>query len=178
MGFDKIKLFKGKKGISDEIFFNVFEIILAIIVIVSLLNFINDVSEQTIFEKDYLARDMALLINTLYTAPGDVSYTYNENAPKSKFIYEFSPNKVEVYGKEEALQQNHPFYMFAENKYISLAYTTIETDFIPVLVPFKDSYRVGEKGIVKMNVIKSNNQISISKGSLSEESSAGRGASD
>ena len=126
MGFDKINLFKGKKGISDEVFFNIFELILAMIVIVSLLKFINDVSEQTIFEKNYLARDMALLINTLYTAPGDVSYIYNEDTANFKFIYGFMPNKVEVYEKEEALQQNHPFYPFAENKKIKFGYDKIE----------------------------------------------------
>ncbi|MBI2655904.1 hypothetical protein HYX06_05790 [Candidatus Woesearchaeota archaeon] len=177
MDFRKIRMFKGKKGISDEVFFNMFELVLAGIVIFSLYNFINDVSKQTIFEKNYLARDMALLINTLYTAPGDVSYTYNENAAKSKFIYGFSPNKVEVYEKEEALQQNHPFYLFAENKDIALTYTSIETDLIPVRIPFKDAYRVVEEGLVKMNIVKSNNQIIISKGSLSEES-VRAGASD
>ncbi len=126
MGFGKIKMFRGKKGISDEVFFNIFELILAGIVIFSLYNFINDVSEKTIFEKNYIARDMALLVNTLYAAPGDVSYIYNEDTDKFKFVYGFMPNKVEVYEKEEALQQNHPFYPFAENKKMMFDYGTIE----------------------------------------------------
>ncbi|MBI4452422.1 hypothetical protein HY637_03260 [Candidatus Woesearchaeota archaeon] len=126
MDFSRIKIFKCKKGMSDELFFTIFEVILVAIITVALYNFITDVSEKTIFEKNYLARDMALLINTLYAAPGEVSYAYNEDTTKFKLIYKFSPNKIEVYEKEEALQQNHPFYLFAENKNMEFGYGEIE----------------------------------------------------
>ena len=43
-------IFNNKNGVNQELFFNIFEVVLAFIVILSLFYFINDVAKQTIFE--------------------------------------------------------------------------------------------------------------------------------
>jgi len=108
------KFFNNKKGISHDLFFNVFELILAAIVIIALLQFVNDVAEQTIFAKNYFARDMSLLVNALYAAPGDVAYIYNEDT--SKFIFGFSNNKLTVYEQGDSEDNRNIFYFYAENE--------------------------------------------------------------
>lgn len=116
-------IFKNKKAstISHDLFFNVFELVLAIIVILALFNFVSDVAKQTIFEKNYLARDMAILINILYSAPGDVAYYYDENT--DKFTFDFQPNKIVIYKPED--KENPQSYPFAENKNMQFRYNTL-----------------------------------------------------
>ena len=106
-------IFKNRKGISHDLFFNVFELILAFIVILALLNFVSDVAEQTIFKKHYLARDISLLVNTLYAAPISADYTYDEDM--KELILEFSENRISIYGEGEE-EGVRPFYLFGEDK--------------------------------------------------------------
>ena len=149
-------LFSSKKAISHEMFLNVFELVLAAIVILALLSFVKSVVNNSIFEKNYLSRDTSILLNTIYSAPGDVSYSYKENTGKSSFILKFSPGRVEVndasdhksvldyvsgvnilskkgegksHEKEDEKSNTHVFYLFAANKDFTLTYATIETGF-------------------------------------------------
>jgi hypothetical protein len=123
----KILFFNDKKGLSHTIFFNVFELILAFIVALALFNFITDIAEQTIFEKNYLVRDLSLLINTLYAAPGEVVYNYTEDV--SKFTLDFTVSKITIYQKgredEEDDSDETIFYLFSENKNIPFEYKTL-----------------------------------------------------
>jgi len=116
-------LFKYKNGISHDLFFNVFELILAAIVIIALFRFVNDVAEQTIFAKNYFARDISLLVNALYAAPGKVTYTYAENT--SKFILDFNDNKLTVYEEGDSEDKRNIFYLYAENKNLPFQDTTL-----------------------------------------------------
>ena len=181
-----ISILRNKKAISYEVFFDAFQVILGIIVALAIVNFVQSVVERTIFEKNYLARDLGTLTNTLYSAPGDVNYDYKENTGKFAFIFGFSPNKVEVKDatsaeksilrtilkttsgigqrdlssegeqdpshEAEQAELNAPaFYLFGEDKKIAFSYTNIESD----------------EGTVSLNFVKSNNQITVSKGNPS-----------
>ncbi|MEK6947427.1 MAG: hypothetical protein AABX32_07515 [Nanoarchaeota archaeon] len=150
-------LFRNKKAISNELFFNVFELVLAAIVILALYNFINSVVDSTIFEKNYLARDLAMLTNTVYSSPGDLSYIYSENSGKHMFIFDFKHNSVQVTDKSSAgLSSSIPgkentdstlpaSYPFAENKNLA---------FGPVIVD-------GDEGLIKIGFIKSEGGVNV-----------------
>ena len=140
----KIHIFNNRKGLSHELFFNVFELVLASIVLLSLLYFVNDIAKQTIFEKNYMARDIAVLLNTLYAAPGEVTYNYNEKV--EYFSFDFSNNEVKVYGKDDK-ESTNIFYPFAQNKN----------------VPFQDKKLTYEKESVKIKFQKSRDFMSASK---------------
>ena len=107
-------LFNSKKGISNDLFFNVFEYMLAFVVLVALFQFVNEIIEQTIFEKNYLARDIALLVNTLSAAPGEITYTYNEDT--SKFLVEFNENVIIVYEADKDPDLRNTFYIYGEHE--------------------------------------------------------------
>jgi len=106
-------IFSNKKGIIHDLFFNVFELILAFIVILSLLNFVSDVAEQTLFRKNYLARDISLLVNTLYAAPAKVEYVYDGDM--KDMVIEFSENRIRVHRVDEKEQGVRALYLFGEN---------------------------------------------------------------
>ena len=118
-----ISIFNDKRGIAHELFFNIFELVLAAIVLLALLYFINDVAAQTIFEKNYMARDLAALTNKIYAAPGEVTYNYNENVQDFKF--DFVGNKIEVSGVQDKDSTN-VFYLFAKNTNMPMADKTLE----------------------------------------------------
>jgi len=118
-------IFNNKKGLSHELFFNIFELTLAAMIALALFLFVSDVAEQTIFQKNFLVRDLALVVNTLYTAPGDVVFNYGEDT--SKFTLEFTENKITV-TRKGVEDNSNIFYLFAENKKIPFLYKTLTFD--------------------------------------------------
>lgn len=165
-------IFHGKKGVTHDLFFNLFEFLLFGFVILALLFFIRDVSNQTIFEKNYLARDLATVSNAVYAAPGDVVYTYKETSGKFSFTFNFVKNKIEIndlnlqqsFTKsitgEKYLPNNQEnqesnaiiFYPFAENKNIDFNYKSIGS----------------EQGSVQIRFLKSSNSIDVQKADSSK----------
>ena len=139
-----MRIFNSRKGLSHELFFNVFELVLASIVLLALLYFVNDIAKRTIFEKNYMARDTAILLNTLYSAPGEVIYNYNEKV--EDFTFDFLNNEVKLYGKEDK-EFTNIFYPFAQNKNI----------------PFQDKKLNYEKENVKIKFQKSDDFMSAGK---------------
>ncbi len=118
-------MIKNKSGFTHELFFNVFELVLALVVALALFQFINNVVKSTEFEKNYLARDLSLMVNTVYSSPGDVSYTYGENLGGNSFSIKLEPNSVIVREKDSEVPI---FYNFAENNNILFSYNGFQTD--------------------------------------------------
>lgn len=145
----KILAVKGKKGgIVHEQFFNIFEIALAILILLALLKFIYDISNKTIFEKNYMARDLAILLNTLYSAPGEVRYDYSENI--EGLVFDFAGNKVEILTKKDE-ESTKVFYPFGKNKNLQ----------------FLDKELIYENEKVKIIFLKSKELLNIAKPDLS-----------
>ena len=54
-----------------------------------LQSYVKSIEKDTEFQKIFLSRDIALLVNTLYTAPGEVTYNYHsDKLDLSKFKLE------------------------------------------------------------------------------------------
>src|SRR3989338_359714 len=139
------RIFNNKNAISHDLFFNVFELILATIVIIALFKFVNDVAEQTIFAKNYFARDMSLLVNALYAAPGKVTtYTYDEDT--SGFIFDFKDNRLTVYEDGDSVDNRNIFYLYAENKNFPFHDATL-TPSEGEKIKFSKSYTVNPGGL-------------------------------
>lgn len=78
--------FRGKRGLSR--FFAskraeesmLYELLIALVFVGVLalfyFNFINNLVNNSVYERNYYARDTALTASVMYAAPGDVSYTY------------------------------------------------------------------------------------------------------
>ena len=89
-------MIKQKRGASTLILFRSVELLLFGVAVLCLFFIMFNLSERT-YEKDFIARDVALLINTIYAAPGDVEYTYDLSVFESAFDVEVKESQVFVY---------------------------------------------------------------------------------
>ncbi len=89
-GFGK----KGEEQSTLQVGFILIGLILAgIVVLGSLQKTVDDVNGTTL-EKNYIARDIALTLDAVYAAPGDIEYTYSMK--NYKFVVEIKNSKVFV----------------------------------------------------------------------------------
>jgi len=106
------KNFLNKKAMTNQVYHILFQILIAITVYWTLQSYIDSVAEDTMFEKSYLSKDLALLTDTIYSSPGEVRYLYtNDKAELNKFEFEFSNQKVSVseIEAEEKLEAKYPY---------------------------------------------------------------------
>ena len=83
------------------------DLILLFLIAVGFLAFVAQVASSTLFEKNYLARDLALLVDTAYAAPGSVNYLYEGNA--SRFVLVFGSNRVGVRLQRDVVAKEYWF---------------------------------------------------------------------
>ena len=112
-----------RKGMDIELWFNLFELVVVALVGVILVDMVNEEVKDTGFQKNYLSRDNALLLNTIYSSPGDIQYTYQEKT--GKFIFDLKQNKIEVYEPNEVTEGGVVNYPFSEDRTYDLAYAKI-----------------------------------------------------
>lgn len=86
-------MFKGKRGLTNIQFFIIAEAVLAIIVFIALLSYIQGVATDSLFEQNFLARDVGLLIDSAYAAPGELSVNYDVSISENKILFfpKFAP---------------------------------------------------------------------------------------
>lgn len=112
----KIRPVRGRKA-SVEMWMRFYEMILIAIIAVVFFSFVKDIRENTILEKNYIARDVALTLDTVYAAPGEISAVYpsdelKESVNMKKYIVEIKENLVRVREPEEQVAK---IYWFADN---------------------------------------------------------------
>lgn len=93
---DCIKLFLNNKA-QTMVYHMIIQVIIAVAIYLILQSYIDSVAKDTLFEKSYLSKDIALMINTIYASPGELSYTYaNDKAELNKFEFNFGDQKVRI----------------------------------------------------------------------------------
>ena len=91
------KFFLSKKSQTNEIYHTLIQILIAVAVYWILQSYIDSISKDTLFEKAYLSKDIALLTDTIYGSPGDVNYNYiNDQVRLNRFEFIFNNQKVGV----------------------------------------------------------------------------------
>ncbi len=89
------------------------EIFILILLMAGQIAWIHSLLEDTKYERNYLNRDMALLIGTLYSAPGNVDYLYTtERTNISKFAFTFSKQRIV---SNDAGMENPVYYWYADD---------------------------------------------------------------
>ncbi|MCP3683004.1 MAG: hypothetical protein GY861_09965 [bacterium] len=87
-----MKIFRKKRGqVTIE---TMIELFLATLIVIGLMTYVGNATSDTTFHKMFLARDVALLLDSVYAAPGDVDYIYylGENT----FRFDIGESKVVV----------------------------------------------------------------------------------
>lgn len=107
------KLFNSRKSsIETELYYTIFEIILVAMVVTALFAYLDSIRKDTLFEKTYLVKDLALMMNTIYAAPGNVRLSYaHEKLNLSEFNFNFINQKAAAAEStiEGALELKYPF---------------------------------------------------------------------
>ncbi|MFA6888280.1 MAG: hypothetical protein WC254_02180 [Candidatus Woesearchaeota archaeon] len=88
------------------------ELALLIFIAAGFLYFHKSVQENTLFEKSYVSRDIALLLETVQSAPGDVVMYYSQpQFDVGKYNYDFSDNLVHVYEDTILTSVYYPYFL-------------------------------------------------------------------
>lgn len=85
------------------------EAVIALLVFLAMFNYIKGVASNSLFEQNFMARDTALLTDSIYAAPGKMHVTYDttvypttvfgiQTSPQRQLQFSFEDSKVFVYG--------------------------------------------------------------------------------
>lgn len=101
----------------------IIEIVLLALITAAFFYFHKTVEEDTLFEKSYAARDMALLLETSQSVPGDIDIYYSQPFfDIGKYKYRFSDNFLRIYeGDNYLFSVSYPFFIDQQ------LYQTVET---------------------------------------------------
>jgi len=88
----KKRLFHNKKGITHQQLILLVELVLPFIIFVILMSWVNSVTTNQNFDKNYIARETALLTSSIYAGPGNIFYKYATD----KYIFNFDNNQVKI----------------------------------------------------------------------------------
>ena len=119
---------------------------LALLAVVAyfLISYVDSIRQNSDFEMLFLSRDVALLSNTLYAAPGDVEYVYYSDR-LSLYNLEFKPlstidDKPIIKVEYEGISKSYPY---------------------PKISPDKDLFLISAPKSIKFS--KNNKQLAITK---------------
>ena len=114
---------RNRRGGTQKTYFTMIDLILLLLIAVGFLAFIYQVASSTLLEKNYLARDIALLLDTVYASPGDTHYIYEGDA--SDFIILLDQNLVGVRKDNDVLAKQ---YWFADSSQGTLYEELVEPE--------------------------------------------------
>jgi hypothetical protein len=112
-----------KKGEMEDLWFVVMEAVILGLTAFALFAYARNVADSTLYWKNFYARDVALVVDTMHAAPGEVNMNYDFlNIPRLLEL-ELSKDKVKVYEYEPGVDKSKlspgTFY-FAQDKYIQV----------------------------------------------------------
>ena len=108
-----------KKGVTVELSFIIFSIFIVSFVVLTIILYVNSVSKGVDFKEKYIAIDTGLLLNTIYSSPGNLEvsynlgdfYIYDLNTQDGNILIRYKDNEL---GKKYLITPNSAF--FIENK--------------------------------------------------------------
>ncbi|MBN2368475.1 phosphodiester glycosidase family protein [Candidatus Woesearchaeota archaeon] len=113
-----------KKAQTNETQWWLINFILLAVILVIMIAVITDLNASTSLERKHLAKDIALLVNSIYGSPNGLLYYYPEN--RFDFSIGFEEAKVKVFGKSDN-DLVAKTYFFVEDSNVQMEYKTIES---------------------------------------------------
>lgn len=93
--------FKAKKGETQDLtLMNIFLVVFAATVLITITITIYDFNKTTIYEKNFLATRLSLTIDTLFTTDANIKINYKPQIFEKKFKYKIQENLAEIYDNE------------------------------------------------------------------------------
>lgn len=103
-------MLKKKGQLTNEV---IIEIVLLVFIASAFFYFHITVKNNTLFEKSYASRDMALLLETSQSVPGDIEVYYSQPTfDVGKYSYSFTDNLLQIYEPGNPVSAiYYPFYL-------------------------------------------------------------------
>ena len=111
-----------KKGMSDLFLTIIISLVLVVEITFTLWGFVAKIQDNTAYEQEFLARDMATIINSVYASSGDVLLNYPSYRNTFRFSYDFSANEVSVSDAKKSFEAT---YHFVEDTSLKFTYTSL-----------------------------------------------------
>lgn len=90
----------------------IIEVILLVLIIGVFFYFHTTVQKNTLYEQSYAARDLALLLETAQSVPGDISLFYSQPSfDVGKYSYDLSDHLLRVYETSPVTAITYPFFL-------------------------------------------------------------------
>ena len=137
--------YKLRRKSQSAIYWPFIEVVLVSIILISFLWYVNSIKTNTLSQKQFLSRDIALLTNIIYSSPGNLYYWY-EPYPSlgiilNKFDYSLKDQKAII--KEQNLETRYPY---GENTLMAKDSSLLQS---PLKLEFENS---GNSFIFKNNI--------------------------
>src|SRR3989338_9327124 len=96
------------------------ELVIVVIIGAVLLAIVFKASQTDIFEKRFLSKDMALLLDTLYASRGNSVFVYGNSL---NFSFDFRDSRVGVYNKPRDIKKytTNSGYLFTESSSVDFS---------------------------------------------------------
>ena len=89
-----------KAQVPVTVYFRIFEIILLVMVIAIIANEVNSVRSGGIYQRKFLSRDLALVLDSMSNARGNLWYAYNPQLSEpDKYAFSFRNQRVDINGE-------------------------------------------------------------------------------
>ncbi|MBI5002169.1 hypothetical protein HZC31_02190 [Candidatus Woesearchaeota archaeon] len=102
---------RGQLNLGNQV---IIEIILLVLIVGVFFYFHTTVQKNTLYEQSYAARDIALLLETSQSVPGDVTLFYSQPSfDVGAYSYDLSDNLLRVYQTSSVTAITYPFFLDA-----------------------------------------------------------------
>jgi len=138
---------KSKKA-QTKLTFIIIQLVLLSVIGSALFIHVNNVSSNTYYLRDFLAKDLAFTVNTLLTVPGNIRYTYDLTWLKPKFNFIFQDQKAIVQEEKDNKKLSTEF-PYADNQFFRTSSTPIKS---PNVINFlnSDNFLIIKEGLTNM----------------------------
>lgn len=117
----------------EQTLFSMMTVVLVLgVVLFSFLAYINQATSSTYYQKNFLATDLALLLDTIQLLDGNLELIYAPISTKNKFLYEFQNSQVKVSDSKLDVKKGNGYFLM--NKNIKLKNTAFESENNKIIV--------------------------------------------
>jgi len=143
-------LFQSRKASVEEyLMFLLGEILVSLIVAFFLFSYVQSVRENTVLEKNYISRDLALIMDAMQAAPGNVYYNYQfSKLDLNKFKFSFQNQRIGVSDENQEYAISFPY---SDSLFLGVLSSQIQDASTLGLMKNGDSFQVNAVMIPKLN---------------------------
>jgi len=141
-------LLRNKRGDERELYFIIYQLVFLAVITLSVFWYVFSVADNSLFWRNYYAKDTALTLDALHAGQGDTEIGYNLIYGEVLFNFSITDERVEVYDIiDDPKQKPIPEVLYyAQDEKIKVN----KTHFIPYYLSFQkkgDKIFVGQSGL-------------------------------